>query len=164
MSELHTYRIEFREAAHRRAVTVDIKAFTATEAIVQFRAAHPWDGPMCPLNVEPLPDSHPARVTIPIGGLNAPEPPEFGIARSATPEDRTEALEAALRERTAERDAVRRVADLLVVERDKLRNVIGDRDALQKRIEDALGWARGRETADVDQVADLIARLEGRAK
>ena len=154
MGDLHTYRITWFRGGGRQGV---VKAFTAADAITQFRVDYPAETVD---RVEPLPDSPaglsaewkalidkvlgerkptvPGRCftgsepksatrpfrwhTVPIRGINL-DPPTVAeaeeaeratsTARAATPEDRAEALETALRERTAERDRLRAEVRLL---------------------------------------------------
>ena len=154
MGDLHTYRITWIRGGGRQGV---VKAFTAADAITQFRVDYPAETVD---RVEPLPDSPaglsaewkalidkvlgerkptvPGRCftgsepksatrpfrwhTVPIRGINL-DPPTVAeaeeaeratsTARAATPEDRAEALETALRERTAERDRLRAEVRLL---------------------------------------------------
>lgn len=124
MSELHTYRllhVDLRTGLHTgRALE---RAFSAADAVTQFRAKNPAESVGPVFEIEPLPDAPtpqqaqadtPRRewTTIPVGE-KSPKP-ETGTARAATPDDCIKALEAALRERTAERDRLRKERDAMV--------------------------------------------------
>lgn len=173
MSELHTYRITYRPASGDW-YSVDVQAFTAADAIEQWRSGELGKGRRL-VKVEALPGApeHPKAssryewVSIPLGG-KCPDPP-IETVRASTPDDRIEALEAALRERTAERAQVRRERDSLIEQIDGLRehlrartgDLIEVRNLAQTRLDAInllawIAWPNGEEVSRGYTYHDLV--------